>query len=233
MSDTRLLPARDGAPAPAGTLVDRFEYLRDLARGRRVVHVGFVDAGCQMLNEQSGAWLHEHLARRGASWSASTSTQAGRRASARARLRGVRGRLPRRRRGARARHRARPTWWSPARSSSTSTTRVGFLDGLHALVARGGVLVVTTPNASGFVNAAACSATRGEPPRPRGDVHLHDARRDAPPPRWEPVEHAVYLQQVKTSGTDARSRMLTTGARMVLGLERLLARLGRPYAADG
>ena len=50
---------------------------------------------------------------------------------------------------------------------------------------------------------------------------------------WEPVEHAVFLQQVKTSGTDTRSRVLTTGARAVLGLERLLARLGRPYAADG
>ena len=51
--------------------------------------------------------------------------------------------------------------------------------------------------------------------------------------RWEPVEHAVFLQQVKSGGTDTRSRMLTTGARAVLGLERLLARLGRPYAADG
>ena len=30
-----------------------------------------------------------------------------------------------------------------------------FLDGLHALVAPGGLLVVTTPNASGLVNAAA------------------------------------------------------------------------------
>jgi len=47
------------------------------------------------------------------------------------------------------------------------------------------------------------------------------------------VEHAVYLQQVKTDASDARSRLLTTGARAVLGLERLLARLGRPYAADG
>ncbi len=48
---------------PPAALVDRFDYLCELARGRRVVHVGFVDLGCQMLNEQSGAWLHEHLSR--------------------------------------------------------------------------------------------------------------------------------------------------------------------------
>lgn len=47
---------------PPASLVDRFDYLRVLATGRRVVHIGFVDAGCQSLNEQSGAWLHEHLA---------------------------------------------------------------------------------------------------------------------------------------------------------------------------
>jgi hypothetical protein len=50
---------------------------------------------------------------------------------------------------------------------------------------------------------------------------------------WSPVEHAVFLQQVKTDSSDTRSRLLTSGARAVLGLERLLARLGRPYAADG
>ncbi len=50
---------------------------------------------------------------------------------------------------------------------------------------------------------------------------------------WHPVEHAVYVQQVKSSGTDTRSRVLAAGARAVLGAERLLARLGRPYAADG
>ena len=37
---------------------------------------------------------------------------------------------------------------------------------------------------------------------------------------WEPVEHAVYLQQVKTDAGDTRSRLLATGARAVLGLER-------------
>ena len=109
-----------------------------------------------------------------------------------------------------------------------------FLDGLHALVAPGGLLVVTTPNASGLVNAAALLGNL-EVNHP-DHVALYTcmtldtmlARH-----RWEPVEHAVYLQQVKSNGTDTRSRILTTGARAILGVERMLARFGRPYAADG
>src|SRR6185312_1264806 len=63
MSDTDFSQLEMVHRLPPASLVDRFDYLCDLATGRRVVHIGFVDAGCQMLNEQSGAWLHEHLAR--------------------------------------------------------------------------------------------------------------------------------------------------------------------------
>ena len=38
---------------PPASLVDRFAYLREVSHNRRVVHVGFVDAGCQQLNEKS------------------------------------------------------------------------------------------------------------------------------------------------------------------------------------
>ncbi len=110
----------------------------------------------------------------------------------------------------------------------------GFLDGVHALVKPGGLLVVTTPNGSGLVNAAALFGNY-EVQHPDHVVMYTCATLDAMlrRHRWEPVEHAVFLQQVKTSGTDTRSKLLTTGARAVLGLERLLAKLGRPYAADG
>ncbi len=52
--------------------------------------------------------------------------------------------------------------------------------------------------------------------------------------RWNPIEHRVFVQQVKAK-TDGslRARAFTGGARAVLGLERLLARFGRPYVADG
>jgi 2-polyprenyl-3-methyl-5-hydroxy-6-metoxy-1,4-benzoquinol methylase len=218
---------------PPAALVDRFGYLSDLARGRRVVHVGFVDAGCQMLNEQSGAWLHEHLA--------GTATE----------LVGIdldtAGVDDARRRGYEAHavdcrdvDAVRALGLAPADLVVAGEVIEhlddpgGFLDGVHALVAPGGLLVVTTPNATGLVNAAALFGNY-EVQHPDHVVMYTCATLDAMlrRHRWEPFEHAVFLQQVKSTGTDARSRLLATGARAVLGLERLLARLGRPYAADG
>ncbi len=218
---------------PPATLVDRFSYLCALAQGRRVVHVGFVDAGCQLLNEQSGAWLHEHLA------------------GAAAELVGldldVAGVEDARRRGYAAHavdcrdiEAVRDLGLEPADLVVAGEVIEhlddpgSFLDGLHALVAPGGLLVVTTPNAAGLVNAAALLGNY-EVNHPDHVVLFTCTTLDAMLTRhsWEPVEHAVYLQQVKSDATDARSRLLVTGARAVLGLERLLARLGRPYAADG
>ena len=63
MSDTDFSQLEMVHRLPPASLVDRFDYLCELATGRRVVHIGFVDAGCQTLNEQSGVWLHEHLSR--------------------------------------------------------------------------------------------------------------------------------------------------------------------------
>jgi SAM-dependent methyltransferase len=218
---------------PPASLVDRFDYLCDLATGRRVVHIGFVDAGCQTLNEQSGAWLHEHLARTASELIGLDLHPAG---VPHARRRGYDAHAV----DCRDIEAVRALGLPPADLVVAGEVIEhlddpgSFLDGLHALVAPGGLLVVTTPNASGLVNAAALLGNL-EVNHP-DHVALYTcttldtmlARH-----RWEPVEHAVYLQQVKSSGTDARSRVLTTGARAILGLERLLARLGRPYAADG
>ena len=76
-----------------------------------------------------------------------------------------------------------------------------FLDGLHALVAPGGLLVVTTPNAAGLVNAAALLGNY-EVNHPDHIALYTCATLDTMLRRhaWEPVEHAVYLQQVKSSG---------------------------------
>ena len=46
----------------AKSLVDRTDFLCRLATGRRVIHVGFVDAGYQEMNTAAGTWLHAHLA---------------------------------------------------------------------------------------------------------------------------------------------------------------------------
>lgn len=218
---------------PAATLVDRFEYLRNLVAGRRVVHVGFVDAGCQALNEESGAWLHEHLAGTASELIGLDLDNAG---------------------VENARERGYEAYAVDCRDvDAVRALRLGpadivvageviehlddpgsFLDGVHALVAPGGVLVVTTPNASGLVNTVALLANY-EVNHPDHVALFTCTTLDTMLGRhgWEPFEHAVYVQQVKSGGTDLRSKVLTTGARAVLGVERLLARVGRPYAADG
>jgi SAM-dependent methyltransferase len=218
---------------PPATLVDRFDHLRDLAHGRRVIHVGFVDAGCQSLNEQSGVWLHEHLARTASTLVGLDLDEAG---VDDARTRGYEAYA------LDCRDDDAVRTLGLERADLVVAGEViehlddpgGFLDGLHSLVAPGGLLVVTTPNAAGLVNAAALLANY-EVNHP-DHVALYTCttldtmlRRH----RWEPVEHAVYLQQVKSPANDLRSRVLTTGARAVLGFERFLARMGRPYAADG
>ena len=218
---------------PPASLVDRFDYLSDLATGRSVVHVGFVDAGCQTLNEQSGAWLHEHLARSATHLVGLDLDTAG---VEDAQRRGYDAHVVDCRDVAAVRALALP----PADLVVAGEVIEhlddpgSFFDGIHALVAPDGLLVVTTPNASGLVNTAALLGNL-EVNHP-DHVALYTCTtldRMLVRHAWHPVEHAVYLQQVKSNGVDARSRVLTTGARAILGLERLLARLGRPYAADG
>jgi SAM-dependent methyltransferase len=218
---------------PRASLVDRFEYLCDLATGRRVVHIGFVDFGCQTLNEQSGAWLHDHLARTASELIGLDLDPAG---VDDARRRGYEAHAV----DCRDVDAVRALGLPPADLVVAGEVIEhlddpgSFLDGLHALVAPGGLLVVTTPNASGLVNAAALLGNL-EVNHPDHVALYTCTTLDTMLARhhWEPVEHAVYLQQVKSSGTDTRSRILTTGARAILGVERFLAKLGRPYAADG
>ena len=233
MSDTDFSQLEMVHRLPPASLVDRFDYLCDLATRRRVVHIGFVDAGCQMLNEQSGAWLHEHLARTASELIGLDLDAAG---VEDARQRGYEAHAV----DCRDIEAVRALGLPPADLVVAGEVIEhlddpgSFLDGLHALVAPGGLLVVTTPNATGLVNAAALLGNF-EVNHPDHVVMYTCATLDAmlTRHRWTPVEHAVFLQQVKSSGTDTRSKVLTAGARAVLGVERLLARLGRPYAADG
>lgn len=47
---------------PRAALVDRVDCLLDLTRGRRVAHLGFVDAGRMHAKNARGTWLHARLA---------------------------------------------------------------------------------------------------------------------------------------------------------------------------
>ncbi len=218
---------------PRAELVDRFAYLRDLCVGRRVVHVGFVDARCQELNVQSGVWLHEHLAQSARELVGIDLDRAGVDA---ARAAGYE---------AYAIDCCDPVAVSAAGIDLADVVVAGeviehldrpgsFLDGVHHLVAPGGVLVVTTPNAVGWINAFALLGNL-EVNHPDHVVMFTCRTLDAMLVRhgWEPFEHRVYVQAVKSRGTTMRDKAMAAGARTVLGLEKVMARLGRPYAADG
>ena len=219
---------------PPARLVDRFHYLCDLASGRSVIHVGFVDAGCHHLNEGAGAWLHAHLATTADHLVGLDLDADG---VARARAQGYEAHtVDCRDTAAVAALGLAPAELVVAGEVIEHLDDAGsFLDGLHALVAPGGILAVTTPNATGLVNAVA-SLANYEVNHPDHVVMYTCRTLDTMLERhdWTPTEHAVFVQEVK-SATDGsiRSRVLTGGARAVLGLERLLARFGCPYVSDG
>jgi predicted SAM-dependent methyltransferase len=111
-----------------------------------------------------------------------------------------------------------------------------FLEGLHSLVEPGGRLVVTTPNASGLLNAGAAALAGYEVNHPdhvtlyscytlTNLLHRHG---------WETEQVATYVPVLKEfSALKGKVKVLGLGAKLVLGAERLLGKLGRPYAADG
>ena len=110
-----------------------------------------------------------------------------------------------------------------------------FLDGLHSLVAPGGLLVVTTPNAAGLVNAVALLGNV-EVNHPDHIALYTCTTLDTMLRRhgWEPVDTRVYVPSVKDlSGQGLAARLLGLAGAFAVRLERLLARLGRGYAADG
>jgi SAM-dependent methyltransferase len=220
---------------PPARLVDRVEYLERAARGRRVVHVGFVDSGCWEYHTQFGRWLHAHLDAVATELVGLDLDELG---VAEARRRG---------------YEAHAVDCSDAEAVAALgldpaevvvageiiehlDNSGSFLDGLHALVGPGGELVVTTPNSSGLMNALSAALVGYEVNHP-DHVTLYSCftlcnllERHG----WAVEEVATYVPEVKDRNQETgRMRVLATGARAVLGAERLLARLGRPYAADG
>lgn len=219
---------------PPARLVDRFAFLADLVRGRRVVHAGFADAGCEELNQGADAWLHDHLAASARSIVGVDVDAAG---VERARDRGYEAHVV----DCRDADAVLALGLEPADVVVAGEVIEHlddcgpFLDGLHALVGRGGMLALSTPNGASLTNAVAALANL-EVNHPDHVTSFTSHTLDTMLDRhgWRPVQHAVFTYRVKSKADDTlRSRVLVGGARGVLAAERLLARLGRPFLAGG
>lgn len=219
---------------PPARVVDRLEYLIDIAGSGRVIHVGFVDAGYEEMQHATGSWLHEHLSRRASSL---VGLDVDKNGVETARTLGY-------------------ECYAVDCTSSEAVQALGlepaevviageviehvddpglFLDALHGLVADSGVLVLTTPNASGIINGLAAIA--GYELNHPDHVNrftwltLTNLLRNH---GFEPTEAYTFIPRVKPiPGANTRMRLLALGARMVLSIEAALGRLGRPWASDG
>jgi SAM-dependent methyltransferase len=220
---------------PPARVVDRAAYLIDAARGASVAHVGFVDRGCWAYHERLDSWLHAHLDRVASRTVGLDVDEAG---VARARELGFDAyAVDCCDRAAVAALDLEPCEVVIAGEVIEHVDRPGdFLAGLHGITAPNGRLIITTPNASGLLNAGAAALVGYEVNHP-DHVTLYSCFTLAnllERHGWEVVEVATYIPAVKDpSALRGKVRVLATGARAVAGIEKLLGRLGRPYAADG
>lgn len=219
---------------PRARVVDRTEYLMSLARGRRVIHVGFVDAGFRAMQDQSGSWLHEHLARSAGSL---VGIDVDERGVEHARAEGYEAYV------LDCRDQAAVAKLALESADLVIAGEVlehvddaaGFLRGLHALVGPAGVLVVTVPNATGLLNTAAALVGREvQHPDHIATYTWRTLAQLLARHGWRPTEVRTFVRPVKTRGSDGLLvRMLGFGARLVQWFEVLLGRLGKPFLAEG
>jgi SAM-dependent methyltransferase len=219
---------------PPARLVERFAFLGHEVRGCRVIHVGFTDAGFRAMQDRTDRWLHAHLDQSAKELVGLDVDEAGVR-------------------------RAGSQGWEAYAVDCTDRAAVealdlepadvviageviehvpnpgSLLDALHPLVAPGGRLVVTTPNAAGWLNPMA-SLGGYEVNHPDHLVMFTCTTLTAllDHEGWGVAEVATFCPEVKgLTGGGWKLRVLALGARLAVWIQRTAARTVAPFAADG
>jgi SAM-dependent methyltransferase len=219
---------------PRARLVDRIPFLCAQVRGRRVVHVGFADAGYREFHQAEEQWLHAHLAGPARELVGVDLDAVGVEA---ARAEGYEAYVA----DCCEPDQVRALGITPADVVVAGEiiehldNPGAFLDALHLLGAPDGRLVITTPNAYGWVNPMALLS--GHEVNHPDHIAMYTWRTLSELLRrhgWEVVETATFVPSVKTmEGAGLRLRLLGWGARFALFVQRTVARWIAPFAADG
>lgn len=219
-------------PLPRTSIVDRIDWLVEQCRGKRVIHIGFADTGFRDEQGRAGRWLHGHLDDVARELVGLDADEAGVAAAVAAGM------------DAHVIDCTDADAVAGAGLEPADVVLAGeviehvgspgpFLAALHPLCRPDGRLIVTTPNAYGLVNVVASMTRRVEVNHPD---HLmmftwRTLTRLLTREGWIPEDTVTYVPAVRERGD--RSRLEAGAVRAVLGLERMLGRLGRPFSADG
>jgi hypothetical protein len=234
-SDTRLTPGEEFAHViPRARLVERAAAMQAVAAGKRVIHIGFVDEGRLAERLQHDQWLHARLAEVARSLVGLDRDEPGVRAACEM---GFQAHVADCQDGsALAGLRLPVADVIIAGEIIEHLDKPGlFLEAIKPLLAPGGTLAITTPNAARITNALGSLANREFV----NDDHVcwfswHTLSVLLKRHGWQIADLAYYVSPSRASdrGWSPRARAEVRAANLVRQVTTVIAR-ARPAVADG